>query len=465
VEAPNGDLWVIQNDGAFNQWVRQEGRGLQPLSTFERTRFKQIAPSPEGHRVAILLNVDGTQRLYRIDHQQPNAVRVRPWLGLKDAIIYDVCWGPLGRYLLFSADLTGVPNVYAFDTKTKKVLRLTNVPFGALEPTLSPDRSTVAFVEYQHERHELVRMPFRPKEAPTVDPAQVLHGPEPPRPPARHVAADVKDTTAFSDARPYAAWRHLAPRMVYPSFAYDADEADLPGAPRFEKLGVGVGLGMAGNDPLGRWRYRGNAYWQDGRLWGAATVQTGRWRLRPSLTVFNTPKTVTTTLTRPQRSARFGFEERGVSLGTRVPVRIQSNVYQTVAALSLNSEFRQTRFFGDALQVLGKDQAASLRQWRRRITLSPQGVLGYRVQQTKALFSGPAPRLTPGPTAFRRVEPSLRRRICIFRSHCGVTRASASGSAFLLRTRGLCGEPSSLFRAAMKTGPSVMGRFCGLGRK
>ncbi|MFB6272702.1 MAG: hypothetical protein ABEL51_07395, partial [Salinibacter sp.] len=383
VEAPNGSLWAIQNDGAFSQWARRQGQRLQPLTSFERTRFKQIAPSPSGHRVAVLLNVDGTQRLYRIDRQPRDTVRLQPWLGLKNAVMYDVCWGPQGRYLLFSADLTGVPNVYAFDTAAKEVLRLTKVPFGALEPTLSPDRSTVAFVEYKHERHELVRIPFRPRQAPTVDSARVILGSESPRPPTRHVETPARDTTAFTGTRPYAAWRHLAPRMVYPTLKYDPDEADFPAAPRFEKLGVGMGLGLAGNDPLGRWRYRGNAYWQDGRLWGTATVQTGQWLLRPSLTVFNTPETVSGQVQTAdgQQSARLGVEERGVSLGLRLPVRLRSNVYQSVAAFALETEFRQTRFFGDALNAIREGRASGPTPWEDRVTLSPQGVLGYRLQQ------------------------------------------------------------------------------------
>ena len=384
VEAPSGAIWAIKNDGSFSQWATIEENRLWSLTNFERSRFKQIAPSPDGNRVAVLLNRDGTQRLYRIDHHRREAVRLRPWLGLEDAIIYDVCWGPASRYLLFSADLGDVVNVFAFDTRTNDVLRLTNVPFGALEPALSPDRETVAFIEYRHERHELVRIPFRPDEAPTVDPSRVILEEESPRPPSGRTESDSAGATHFAESRPYEAWRHLGPRMVYPTVAYDVDEPDRPNTPRFEKLGVGVGLGIAGNDPLGRWRYRGNAFWQDGRLWGSATVQSGRWVLRPSLTLFNTPETVPETIQTDDgaRRARLGFEERGVSIGTRLPLRLQSNVYQTAAAFSLGAEYRQTRFFGDTVEALERGGASSgPTRWRDRVTLSPQAVVGYRVQQ------------------------------------------------------------------------------------
>ena len=381
VEAPNDSLWAVRNDGAFSQWAVIQNQSAKPLTDFERARLKKIAPSPTGNPIAVLLNVNGTQRLYRVDHHRRQQVRLRPWLGLQDAVIYDVSWGPDGRYLLFAADLGETPNVFALDTKKREVRRLTTVKFGALEPTLSPNRETVAFVEYRHERHELARMPFRPQAAPLVDSTRVVWGTEAPRPPARRTQRP--ETADLDPGRPYEAWRHLAPRMVYPTLAYDPDEADRPGTARFERLGVGVGVGVAGADPLGRWRYQGNGFWQDGRLWGSATVQTGRWLLRPSLTAYNTPETLPVRLEteRGLRAAQVGFEERGIALGTQVPIRLQSNVYQSSLSLSLGAEYRQTRYFGSALTVLGENRAARLDRWRDRITLFPRGVWGHRVQQ------------------------------------------------------------------------------------
>jgi len=383
VEAPSGGVWAVQNDGAFSQWATLRNQTTRPLTDHDRSRFQQIAPSPDRSPVAVLLNVEGTQRLYRGVPDPQSGGALRPWLGLKDATIYDVCWGPEGRYLLFAADLGGTANVFVFDTKEEAVRQLTNVPFGALEPTLSPDRQTVAFVEYQHERHNLVRIPFRPHAAPRVDSSRVVLGTESPRPPSPRRDDASRISAAPLDSRPYQAWRHLAPRMVYPTVAYDLDEADGPSAPRFEELGVGIGVGVAGSDPLGEWRYRGTGYWQDGRLWGSATIQTGRWRLRPSITAFNTPETIPVRVQSDglTRSARLGFEERGVSVGGELPVRLRSNVYQNSVAVSVDAEYRQTRYFGAAVDVLGADRASRLRQWRDRLTLTPRVAWGHRLQQ------------------------------------------------------------------------------------
>jgi hypothetical protein len=382
VEAPAGDIWAVKNDGAFSQWAILQGSTMQPLTEYPRSRFKQIAPSPTDSTVTVLMNVEGTQRLYRVDSRRQDTLRLRPWLGLEDAVIYDVCWGPEGRYLLFAADPGGTANVFAYDTNQQDVRRLTNVPYGALEPALSPDRETVAFIEYQHERHELVRIPFQPETAPRVGSSRVIIGMAPPRPPD----LTLNDGTIPPDTldrRPYQACRHLAPRMVYPTLAYDPDEAGDPAAPRFEELGVGVGLGVASSDPLGRWRYQGTGFWQDGRFWGTASVQTGRWLLRPSLRAFNTPETIPVRLQTDQgvRSARLGFEERGVSLGAEVPVRLQSNVYQSSLSASVDAEYRQTRYFGSAVDALGAQRASQLREWRDRLTVSPRLAWGHRLQQ------------------------------------------------------------------------------------
>jgi hypothetical protein len=382
VETRRGAVWAIQNDGSFTQWAVVEEGAASAITQKSRTRFRQLAVSPDGGTTAVLVNVDGTQRVYRASAQSERPPRLQPWFGLQDAIIYDLSWGPRGRYLLFAADRTGIANVFAFDTATDRVLQLTNVPFGALEPALSPDRSTLAFVDYQHERHELVRTPFRPDDASIVDPSRVLRGAPSALPIPTHAETDSTVSIA-GRSRPYQAWRHLAPRMVVPTVRYDADEADLPDAARFEKLGVGVGLGIAGNDPLQRWMYRGDAYWQDGRLWGEAAVRSGRWRLRPSLTLFNTPDTVPATIPTDtgRREARIGFEERGVSLGTRLPITLQSNVYQSSAVAAVSAQFRQTRFFGATAEALERSGASGLTDWSDRLTLFPQAAWGHRLQQ------------------------------------------------------------------------------------
>jgi hypothetical protein len=134
---------------------------------------------------------------------------------------------------------------------------------------------------------------------------------------------------------------------------------------------VGFGLGVQGTDPLQRWAYQGTAFRQADRLWGEARVQSGAFLLRPSLSVYDHP--FTTIAQTQQRTFLAGVEERGANLGLRLPVTLQSNVYQTQLRFGLDAELRQTRVFGGEL--------AEPTDYTSRATVSPSAVLGYRLQQ------------------------------------------------------------------------------------
>ena len=178
VPAPGGGLWALRNDGPFNQWVHAGADGaVRPMTDFARGRFQLLAPSPtDAETVAVLLNVRGRQGLFRATVEEGAVTAFAPWLVFEDASIYDASWGPDGRHLLFAADLGGVSNAYAYDTQQDRLLKLTNEPFGALEPNLSPDGTALAFVSYHHERWDLMRMPFAPDAAEVVPRALAAYG-------------------------------------------------------------------------------------------------------------------------------------------------------------------------------------------------------------------------------------------------------------------------------------------------
>jgi Tol biopolymer transport system component len=361
-------VYAITNDGPFTRWSAVEDGRTTPLTTGRPRSLRQIAPAPDDSTIAVLVHEEGRQRVYRTQEPVERPVELEPWFGFGDAVVYDLSWGPEGRYLLFSADLRGPPNAFAFDTQTREVLRLTDVRYGALEPALSPDRSTLAFVNYRHERYDLVRTPFRPDSVSSVPDSLIRRGDW--TVPARSTP---DSTGAFSPDGSYAAWRHLAPRMVYPTVHGGADGESVPSAenPARDPLGLGLGLGVQGSDPLQRWAYRGNAYWQDGRFWGEARVQTGTFLLRPSVSLYD--RAFTTFVRDNAGRDRVKVEERGAALGVRLPVTLESNVYQSQFRLGMDAELRQTRLFGSSL--------SRPTAFATRATLEPQAVFGYRLQQ------------------------------------------------------------------------------------
>ena len=414
-----GAVYAVTNDGPFARWsVVRDDRTAAPITPPAARSVRQVAPSPRDSTVALLVGENGRQRIYRARSPTGRPARPSPWLGLRDAVIYDLAWGPEGRYLLFSADLGGPPNVFAYDTDTREVLRLTRVRFGALEPALSPDRSSLAYVNYRHERHDLVRTPFRPDAAPVVPDSLVLRG-DWTADGGRPAIDERGPTVAPDEARSYSAWRHLAPRMVYPTLHGEGDDEPLPylEEPGSGGLGVGVGVGVQGSDPLRRWAYRATSYWQDGRLWGEVRLQTGAFLLRPSLSMYD--RAFTTFVRDDGRRTAVGVEERGAGLGLQLPVSLESNVYQSRLRVGLDTEVRQTRFFGDAVP--------RPTDFATRVTLEPRAVLGYRLQQNPrdvvpntgvvVGLQGELDAWTDGPPQSRGLVTSLDTYVPVLRAH------------------------------------------------
>ncbi len=370
---PEGRVYAITNDGPFTRWSAiTDQQSTTPLTSGGPRSIRQVAPSPQDTTVAVLVNEGGKQRLYRARAPQAASAELVPWLEMTDAVIYDISWGPEGRYLLFAADPNGTANVFAYDTETERVLRLANVRFGALEPTLSPDRSTVAFVNYRHERHDLVRMPFRPDSASVVADSLVQRGAFAEAPSAQRASRPSSNELA-SEGREYAAWRHLAPRMVYPVLKGSGNEASPSNVEALDSdgpLGVGLGIGVQGADPLQRWAYRGTSYWQNGRLWGEARVESGAFLLRPSVSVYD--RAFSTFLQEGGRRRSVKVEERGAGLGLQLPVVLEANVYQSQLQFGLETEVRQIRFL---------DDTAAPTDYATRLTLQPEATFQYRIQQ------------------------------------------------------------------------------------
>ncbi len=371
------------------QWARIQGSGeATAITAFGNSRFRQIAPSPTDDRIALVINVEGNQQIYRARQSPDGPTQPTPWIGLEGAVIYDVSWGPKGRYLLFSADPRGVPNVFVCDTKTGSLRQLTNVATGVFEPALSPDRRRLAFVHYQHQRHDLASIPFEPAAAPRV--ADSLIDRSPASSPRLQVSKQQPSTESRgSPPREYAAWRYLAPRVVYPVLRDgdgDLDFNDPLSSPRVEDLGIGIGLGISCADPLQRWTYDAQTSWQNGRPWGSVRIQTGRYRLRPSVFAYNQPDTRVAAFNDPQIGtpilAQVGFEERGVGMGLELPVTLERNVYQTLLRLGLDGEIRQTRIFGRAVRAVEEATGRAIDTgFNNRATLTPSLVFGYRLQQ------------------------------------------------------------------------------------
>lgn len=373
VEA-RGAVWALQNDGQFNQWVRVETDGrVIPLTAYRRATFIHLAPSPTDEVVAVLLNVEGRQGLFQATFDADGVPTLEPWLVFDGVTIHDASWSADGRYLLFSADPGGIINVYAYDRRTDRLLKLTNAAFGALQPSLSPDGRTLAFIHYQDEQYDLVQIPFAPDEAEDVprhlaDFGQTL-------PWTTWLDGQPEETFQEGDVRPYRAFSYLAPRLFYPTIHYD----DVQTSPGDTDLGLGLGLAVQSADPLERWAYGSEVFYQDERAWGRLTASTARFPVRPFVALFDLPSTVLARRVDEEGQVvdtlRVGREERGGAFGVSLPVTLRSNIFSTTARVSLQGELEQERLFGPSGETLAPFQ--------NRFRLTPSAFLAYRLQTNR----------------------------------------------------------------------------------
>lgn len=348
----DGSTWAVQNTGQFSRWVRVGEAGIQPMLESGRTDIKSLLPSPDGRTVAMLVNAGGYQGLFRVV-ERGDVMCLEPWLVFEDAVIYDADWSRDGQYLLFTADRGGVPNLYAYDAALDRILRLTNVPFGAMEPSLSPDGTTLAFINYRHERYDLAAMPFKPESAEEIHRSLADAG--------RDVnwRVELRETpvTGFETAevRPYRPWRYLRPRLLYPLLEFD----DSPG-----DLGTKVGLGVQGVDPLQRLAYGAETYYQRDRVWGEVAFEYGQFIMRPTLGAYSRPL---------RASSGTVYQDRGVSVGLRTPIMLRSNVYATYADTEVRLRYRDL----DLIDGAGEPSGSLGTRW----TLSPTALLVFRQQR------------------------------------------------------------------------------------
>jgi Tol biopolymer transport system component len=159
-------------------------------------------------------------------------------------------WSPDGRWLLFSSDRSGIPNIYAVEAglKSTAIVQVTNVLTGAFFPELSRDGRALYFVAHHADGYHIERTQFDPAHFMTT--VQLL-GPDGAgfQDTARAIRAraDARglrtDTTVHGGPRSYSPLRSMLPHFWLP-LGYGDDV-----------VGVFLGFSIAGLDLVHRHSY------------------------------------------------------------------------------------------------------------------------------------------------------------------------------------------------------------------
>ena len=127
------------------------------------TQLFQPSWSPNGEMIALSAWRQGYQDIYILNLDSDNISNSTLWPIFQDkSIDLSPCWSPDGKYLFFSSDRTGIYNIFAFSLPDKKLYQVTNVLGGAFQPSLSPDGTQLAFIEYHATGYELHLMKVDP---------------------------------------------------------------------------------------------------------------------------------------------------------------------------------------------------------------------------------------------------------------------------------------------------------------
>ena len=135
---------------------------------FESLRFIESAGSwsPDGQRLAFVTFAKGDNHLSFVNVETGRTEHVRvPGI---EAII-NVSWSPDGRSIVFSGQATGVSDLFMYDLQSKEVRRLTNDKYADLQPAVSPDGRTVAFVTDRGPRTSFEDLHVGEKRLATID--------------------------------------------------------------------------------------------------------------------------------------------------------------------------------------------------------------------------------------------------------------------------------------------------------
>jgi hypothetical protein len=178
--------------------------------------------SPDGTLVAYSAWTRGGYRDIRIVEVATGRVRE---IMHDRAVDAQPSFTPDGKYVVFSSDRTGIPNIYAWETATGTLWQVTNVRTGAYQPEVSPDGRTLVYVGYTSYGYDLFSMPFEPA---TFLPAlpYVQDRPDvPPAPP--HVSYEREPYNPLPSLRPRAFSLNYGPgtfgqALVVSAYAQDA---------------------------------------------------------------------------------------------------------------------------------------------------------------------------------------------------------------------------------------------------
>ena len=148
--SPDGSrLLFVSNRAQNNQLeVLTVDRRQRDLTSHEdHTQYSTPRFHPTENVVALSVWRNGRRDLWLYDGEAQPLRR----LTADTAIDSDPTWSADGRWLYFTSDRTGIPNIFALEVETERLFQVTNVTTGAVRPTVHPSGERMAFQQYSQD--------------------------------------------------------------------------------------------------------------------------------------------------------------------------------------------------------------------------------------------------------------------------------------------------------------------------
>jgi hypothetical protein len=305
-----------------------------PNTLFSNPGYQVISAAvqpQDGDSLAVVMNEYGNQALWIAskDHLEKD-LTAPPAISFSKGSVYDPVWRPDGHRLLFSADFSGVLQVYEYNLQSGVLKQLTDAPYNAFEASYSPNGGRIAFVVQKGNERLLTvlsRDDFYGKAITPERPESTA--------PGLKVSSTKKPSWKESPYQTGADW--LKPRTVIPVIK------KLSGSNRYR-----FGAGIFSSDLLEEQAYSLESTIAKGHLWYDGTYQNKQFFPGFKLHLFSKP-----TLGKFKFKARNGaafsqtFLQQERSFGISVPMQftLRQNVYNTRFSIEPGIRESQIRYF------------------------------------------------------------------------------------------------------------------------
>lgn len=148
--SPDSTIFALETHQITNRVIKINLTNYSVNSAFTDPAHKiiSVAAHPTNpNSLAVVMNHNGNQALWlALADDIKEDLYGPPTVSFSDGSVFDPAWHPNGNRILFSADFSGVLQVYEYNLRTKKIMQWTSAPYNAFEASYNPDGNAIAFV-------------------------------------------------------------------------------------------------------------------------------------------------------------------------------------------------------------------------------------------------------------------------------------------------------------------------------